>query len=337
MKKSLIALAALAAFGTASAQSTVTVSGKLRYAFVSNSSTTTSTAVKAAGIQITDGDFVLTSVEDLGGGLKATASMAVQTGGRSRTIGSRDGSLSLSGGFGTVGFSSVDAGNGIYSLGSAGASYLLGLDSLVILDSGNTDLLTYTSPTVSGFTGKVSIIDSATAVDYSTSSTTGLSQNSTTAAQDGMVYGVTYVNGPLSVAADITTYGNNGIAAATARANGRTRVSASYNLGVAVIGAGYETRDAATSSTATELTTKETIIGINVPVGAFDFGVNYATSKTDGDTYSKKGFDLGARYNFSKRTYAAVRYQSVDNVNLAGVAAATNEAKITQFQISHAF
>jgi predicted porin len=161
--------------------------------------------------------------------------------------------------------------------------------------------------------------------------------DSSTALQDGMVYGVTYANGPLNVALDNTQYGNNSLAAATARNVNRTRISASYNLGIAVVGAGYEMRDAKTSSTATALTTKDTIISVNVPVGSYDFAAAYATSKTDGNSYTVTGIDLAARYNFSKRTYAALRYQSVQGVNLNIAYAAANEGKITQLQLAHSF
>lgn len=314
----------------------MTLSGKLRYAYVNNSSNTAGTIIEATGIARTDGDLVVTATEDLGGGLKASANFAIQTGARSVASANRDGNLFLSGGFGTVAFGSIDAGNGIQSLGGAGASYLPGLDSLVTLDSGNVDYLSYTTPTISGFAGKITMIDDATATS-GTNSATGYSQNSTTALQDAMVYGVTYAAGPLSVAADITAYGNNSIAAATARSNGRTRISASYDLGVAKIGAGFETRTAATSSTATELKTNESIIGVNVPFGSFDIGLNYAKSTTDGDGYSKSGFDVGARYNLSKRTYVFVGLQSVNNVNLNGTAGSTNEGSFSRIQLAHSF
>ena len=335
MKKTLIALAVLAASGAAFAQSSVTISGKLRYGFVNNSSTTAGTALKATGVARTDGDVVFTAVEDLGGGLKATANMAIQTGARSVAAGNRDGNLSLSGGFGTVAAGSIDAGNGIYALGSAGGSFL-GLDSLVIPDSGNIDYLSYTTPAMNGFAFKVLAIDSATATD-GTNSQTGYSMGSSSTTANGMVYGVTYANGPLSVAADITQSNDNAIAAATARADGRTRISASYNLGVAVLGLGFETRDVKANATAAAVTTKDTLVGVMVPVGAFDFGVNYATSKTDGAGFTVKGLDLGARYNLSKRTYLALHMQKVDGVNLNGATAATNEGKITRVQLAHSF
>ncbi|MEY3461533.1 MAG: hypothetical protein RLZZ03_1186, partial [Pseudomonadota bacterium] len=75
MKKSLIALAALAAFGTASAQSTVAITGTFNAAF--QKSTTGATSA-----DLVDSNLVFTAVEDLGGGLKATASSAFQANGR---------------------------------------------------------------------------------------------------------------------------------------------------------------------------------------------------------------------------------------------------------------
>jgi hypothetical protein len=335
MKKTLIALAVLAASGASFAQSSVTISGKLRYAFVNNSSNTAGTVLKATGVARTDGDVVFTAVEDLGGGLKATANMAIQTGARSVAAGNRDGNLMLSGNFGTVAAGSIDAGNGIYALGSAGGSFI-GLDSLVIPDSGNIDYMSYTTPAMNGFAFKITGTDSATAI-ASDNSQTGLTMGSTGTAQNAIVYGVTYANGPVAAAADYSAYNDNGIAASAARGVDRTRVSASYDLGVAKVGLGYEIRGAKTSSTASTVSTKDALVGVMVPVGAFDLGVNYAQSKSDSNTFTVKGYDLSARYNLSKRTYVALQVQKVDGVNLIGTVAAANDGKISRIQLAHSF
>lgn len=271
----------------------------------------------------------------MGGGLRASADMAIQTGGRDIAAGNRDGKIVLSGGFGTFQIGSTDAGNGIYALGSAGAP-VIGLDSLIIPDSGNIDFVSYTTPAFNGFNFRVLATDKS-GTNAGDDHDLNLGMGSTAALQDSVVYGLTYTAGPLRVAADITNYGNNSIAASTARATDRTRLSASYDFGIARVGAGYETRDAKATSTAATVKTKDTLVGVSVPMGAFTFGLNYAKSSTAGEAYDKKGTDIGVRYDLSKRTFIALQHQKVKGVNLEGAAAAANKGSITRLQVSHAF
>ena len=57
----------------------------------------------------------------------------------------------------------------------------------------------------------------------------------------------------------------------------RTRVSGSYDLGVAKLGAGYQTRKV--TGAVRFGTNKQTVLGVSAPYGAFTFGLNYATNK----------------------------------------------------------
>lgn len=340
MKKTLIALAAVAATGAAFAQSTVTLGGKLRFAYESAKTTSAGVDTKASGLRVTDGDFTLTAVEDLGAGLKATMHMAVQSRGRDTTVSGRDAYLKLDGGFGSVSIGSVDLGNGILGLGGAGAP-VYGVDGTVIAAAVNADFLKYTTPAlIPGLTLSASILDQSG--NNATANTLGLGSTATT--QDGTVLGVNYASGPLAVAADFTSYGEN--AATGTLWDDRTRISTSYDLGVAKLGFGYETRD-----TTANVTTKDMVLGVAVPMGAWTFGVNYATSKTDG-SLKVKGWDLGVKYDLSKRTYVAFHYQTVDNItarlgsasssttflgSTAPAIGATNENSKFRVQLSHAF
>jgi hypothetical protein len=326
-------LAAVAVSSAAMAQ--VTISGKLRYAYTMQSQDTAGTVVKASGINRTDGDVVFSFAEDIGNGVKASGNFAIQTGARSVAAGNRDGNLMLSGGFGTVAFGSIDAGNGIIGLGGAGA-HVIGTDSLIIPDSGNIDYVSYTTPAMSGVQFRVLATDDAT-VASSSNIQTGFGMGSTTAIQDSMVYGVTYAAGPLAFAADITVHGDNALAAATARADGRTRVSGSYDLGVAKIGAGWESRDAKASSTGAAVNTTDTIFGVTVPMGNLVLGANYAVADNEANAFKKKGTDIVVRYNLSKRTFVALQHQKVKGVNLLGAEAAANSGNITRIQVAHSF
>jgi len=335
MKKSLIALAALAAVTAASAQSTVTISGKLRYALESSETTTGTTIYRGEGIARTDGDIVFTAVEDLGSGLKATANFAFQTGGRTAAAANRDGNLMLSGAFGTVAFGSIDAGNGIITLGSGGAPTAQN-DGVILPDSGNIDYFSYTTPSASGFSAKVTVGEAANTASAATGATSfaGLESGATVTTQDFVVVGVNYAVGPLTIAADMTDYGNN---AATAVAVSRSRISASYDLGVAKVGFGRESRDAKTSLTAASVNTTDTIFGFSVPVGQLTLGAMFVTGREVGLGFTAKTTEVGARYDLSKRTYFAIHTHNTKNANKFGAKLATNSYTQNRIQLSHAF
>jgi len=320
MKKTLIALAVVAVSGTAFAQSSVSLTGKLRFAY---GDAKTSAGAKTTGVGVTDGDWNIAAVEDLGGGLKAGANMALRlrgrdaaTDGASTGVGARprDSSLFVSGGFGTVTVGAVEAGNGILGLVTAGGPNYIGLDNGVQLAAAsNVDLLQYTSPAMNGFSVKALMIDSVG----------GGGAEATSTAQDATVVGLNYANGPLSAAIDMTNYGLNSL---TAGADSRTRMSANYNLGVAIVGAGYQT-----AKTTAGIKKNETAVSVSAPFGAFNVGMIYATSKTDGVVGNNTGYDFAVQYNLSKRTYVALQGQS------AKAAGATASATNTRVQLAHSF
>jgi hypothetical protein len=326
MKKSLIALAVIAVSGTAFAQSSVSLTGKLRFAY---GEAKTAAGAKTTGIGVTDGDWNIAAVEDLGGGLKAGANMALRLRGRdAATDGAaggasgvgqngarpRDSSMYLTGGFGTVTVGAIEAGNGILGLVTAGGPTFIGLDNNVQLaGASNVDLLSYRTPTMSGFSAVAMLIDSVG----------GGGAQATSTAQDATVIGLNYSAGALSAAIDQTSYGLNSL---TAGADSRTRMSANYNLGVARIGAGYQT-----AKTTAGIAKKETAFGVSVPMGAITLGAVYASSKTDGVAGNNTGYDMSAQYALSKRTYVALQTQSIKTAGVSG-----NNTN-TRIQLAHSF
>jgi len=347
MKKSLIALAVLAAAGAVSAQ-TVTLSGKLRFAYESTSTTTAGTTADANGLRVTDGNFTLAAVEDLGGGMKIAASMDVQSRGRDTAVAGRDASLTLSGGFGSVLIGAIEAGNGILGLGGAGSPGMYGLDgSATLAAAGNTDILRYTSPDFSGFKVYVSLLDVTPAVTQtvdttvlsttqSVTSTTRqtLGFGSTATTQDAAQIGVTYAAGPIAAAADYVSWDQNAATGAAAAISSRTRISGSYDLGVAKLGLGYEKR----AMRAANKDEADLLLGVAVPLGQTTVGLNWARrTGDDANKYSQaaSGYDLGVKYDLSKRTYVAFAYQNVTSGAAANVQ--QDSAKKYRFQLSHAF
>lgn len=308
----------------------MSLTGKLRFAYGESK---TAAGVKSTGVGVTDGDWNIAAVEDLGGGLKAGANMALRLRGRDavtdgESTGSgarpRDSSMYLTGGFGTVTVGAIEAGNGILPLVTAGGPTYIGLDGYSVTSAGvvtngvlsgasNTDILQYTSPAFSGFTVKAAMLDKVG----------GGGAEAVSTSQDATLVGLNYANGPLSAALDVTNYGLNAL---TAGADSRTRVSANYNLGVAILGAGYQT-----AKNTAGVARKETAVGVSAPFGAFNVGAVYATSKTDLVAGTNKGYDLAVQYNLSKRTYVALQAQST---KLAG---ATASATNTRVQLAHSF
>jgi len=308
MKKSLIALAALAAFGTASAQSSVTISGKFGGSYNAN---TSNTGAKSSGVVISDGDLNFAVVEDLGGGLKADVSIALRTRGREANtdgavdgVGGRNAHVRLTGDFGSVMFGAVASPSGILALGGAGAVGFKGLDDggeLLDAETNGIDLLQYTTPTMMGVSGYVQFVDS-----IGDPASYGREALATTAA--ATVFGANYANGPIQANIDTTSFKIN---ASTTTGESRVRASASYDLGVARVGFGYQTNN----NTLTDV--KQVVAGLNVPVNAqLSAAFNYATRDTKtlstAATVTNKGWEAGANYSLIRRyeTATAVRLLS---------------------------
>ena len=280
---------------------------------------------------MTDGDVVFTAVEDLGGGLKATASIATLMRGRDTTVSGRDATISVAGGFGTVMIGAIEAGNGIIPLAGAGAP-TIGLDTFgaaqstaaasgisrtAVSAAANTDILMYTSPNISGFSFSAAMMDA----------TTAFGAESTSAAQDSTMLRVNYANGPLAAMADLTSFGKNSLTTAATTADDRVRMSASYDLGVAKIGAGYEKiQTLATTNNGN----KQTMFGVSVPVGAFTFGATSSNNKLDGGT-TIKGTEMGVNYALSKRTAIQVATQKIKETGVTG------SADRTRIRLLHSF
>lgn len=322
MKKTLIALAAVAVSSAAMAQ--VTLSGKFGVAYTNGEGTVsggaiTSSTAKASGFGVTDGDVVFAATEDIGSGMKAGANMAVKVRGRgpSGVVDGRDATVFLQGGFGRVVLGAVESGNGIIGRASAGAP-TIGQDNGVTLDgAANIDMASWSLP-VGDFTATLMLVDSIGAPGAN-------GMESTAALQDATLLGLSYAAGPISAGLDITNFGKNGITAGTA-SDTRTRLSASYDLGMAKVGFGYQTKENVAGTA-----DKQTMLGVSMPLGNLTLGATYALRDNDSAALDATGFEVGANYAFSKRTSLQAAYlnQEMD----VGGAKATN----MRVRLMHAF
>jgi predicted porin len=254
MKKTLIALAAVAVSSAAMAQ--VTISGAIGFGIQKDDGVTTQGR--------TDGNVNFSATEDLGGGLKATVVGGVDLPDRGSAANGRNISLTVSGGFGTVAFANVNSASSTRLSGAGGAISLntADIDDVYGADTNNVDTLTYTLPTlVQGLT-----------VSYGFNSTAGASMASTSGD-----LGLTYAAGP---ARTTLTYRQN---------DGRTRLSGSYNFGVASVGFGYIPAFGTQAADQIEYE-------VWAPMGPITIGYQSA------ERGASEGTAYGVKYDLSKRT-----------------------------------
>jgi predicted porin len=286
MKKSLIALAVLAASGAAFAQSTVTIYGVADV--VIHKDKGVSTTMTSGGVSSSRLGFKGT--EDLGGGLKANFKFEQGinlTNGAAGNFG-REAWVGLSGGFGEV-----QLGNSYSALDNIAAASDPAFDSNVIdptniLASRNYAFsplrnISYISPSIGGFTGYAS---------YSLPSASSV-----------MSFAASYAAGPVAVAFGYQDDSDAG-------GDKYTTINGSYDLGMAKVLAGWGMTDVGDD--------KDFFVGVDVPLASnVVVSAGYAVSKPGvGD--SKKSIGIAAAYLLSKRTTA---YVGIRDDNAAATAA----------------
>jgi len=327
MKKSLIALAALAA--TASfAQSSVSIDGAMRIGVLNNKAgTAISPNQSSANV------FNFRISEDLGGGLKAMAmtqrrfdasngAERNESGAQGNAAGFHLAVVSLAGDFGQIdlGRIGLDQNWGYNPFGSNGAH----VNPITFAGATQNGQWRYTLPTlVAGL--KLSV---AGAVQLNNAGAEGDSQQLL----------ATYAAGPLSVTVvSEKVYGNqvggSGVnagglttPAATAKAGGSKlfTVGASYDLGVAKIMAIAGNEENATTGAKLN---KGTSISATVPFGATTLKVGLLN---DQHTTNNDKVSVGVDYALSKRTTVSADTYKIRN-------AATNLGQQTWIGVRHAF
>jgi len=313
MKKSLIALAVLAASGAAMAQSSVTLYG-IADLWVGTAKSTGSdrvTLMESGGVN--GSRWGLKGSEDLGGGLKANfdlqAGISLDTGAgtsTSATAFSRQSWVGFSGGFGAVRLGRTTTPYDDVS-GAADAvfdSALAPANSVFLstkYSGRQNNMFYYQAPTFGGISGAFSYsLDEKSAANDETTS-----------------MNLTYAGGPLGLHLAFQNQQNSG----------RTydidflRLGGSYNFGMATLKANY---GEAKNYMAKGNKTKDFQIGVDVPMGsALTLSASYAHSDDNaaaGDA-NRDGFGIGAAYTLSKRTflYGGLRHNEVDNKTAADV------------------
>lgn len=296
MKKSLIALAALAFVGAAAAQSSVTLYG-IADIYVGDSDAVGSKVAAGSG-GVAASRWGIKGSEDLGGGLKANFNFeqGVDLGNGATTAGfTRQANVGFSGGFGTLKIGkSLNAMDDVYGASNSG------FDSALSANAGKVWLngyageaaaqLHYTTPTVAGFTAAVS-------TQLNGNVATGNAAGGKTTA-----FNVTYAAGPVAAALAYEDNKNTTLAAAQKG----TMINGSYDLGAAkLLGSYYTTKPAGGGAK-----TNSYQLGADIPVSApLTLSVGFASSKVSGTGTTSRAFGVTGAYALSKRTtaYAGIR------------------------------
>ena len=288
MKKSLLALAALTAFaGAASAQSSVTLYGRVDLSVAKNLGDDKKEMQNGSGSR-----FGVRGVEDLGGGLKALFNIEhrfnADTGAMSdpsRMWGGRS-FVGLQGGFGQVVFGRE------YSTAFLGSQ--LGADPW-----GWDTIVARLNPAITG--GAIAKVRYDSSATYRISAS-GFSFAAQIAEATDTLYKVKnkpvnfalgYASGPIAVGMGYERTGEE--AAETAK---WMTIHGSYNLGMVKLGALYGTGDTAAGSEH-----RSYLLTAVAPMGAGELRASYGRleNKT-ANVDAAKGFALGYHYNMSKRT-----------------------------------
>ena len=310
MKKSLIALAVLAASGAAMAQSSVTLFGivdtGVGYIDNGGNEVAGSTAGQNKYGMTTSGNATsrlgFRGVEDLGGGLKAGFWLEGQIDGDDGNAAGfnfkRRSTLSLMGGFGEVrlgrdltpGYSKFIS----YDLfGQVGIGQFMGWSSkLYGADVGGVradNMLSYYTPNFGGFTAGVSY---------------GFGEDTASSKTNRYVGGyVAFDNGPISVALAMDK--NNGNLPTTPAVNGdRTQVSlgGSYDFGMLKASALVQQVEFEPTVGTGKVKVDNWALGLSAPVGPGTVKAQYASYDLKDSSNEAQQLSVGYVYDLSKRT-----------------------------------
>jgi predicted porin len=343
MKKSLIAIAVLAATSSAAfAQSNVTIYGILDAGIVAerggkdgNVSKVTSGAASASRIGFK-------GTEDLGGGLSAI--FKLETGAKiddgtldaTNTIFNREAFVGLSSktaGTLTLGrqytpyYETLRDVGDPFAMGYAGTAK--NLFPVAAYMTRNSNAVVYKTPNLAGFTGAVSYSLGEQAGDASSARQVGGS--------------LAYGNGPLNVAVAYNMKNNDTATVKTAGVGHNTLVAANYDFKVVKVfgawskdsGQGSAPINGAASATATtnvfgyvfaqSQDSRDALIGVTAPLGNGTLMASYI-DKDDKEVANRDAsqWAIGYNYALSKRTSTYVAYAKIKNKNGAGYTVGNN-------------
>lgn len=315
MKKTLIALAAVAAASASFAQSTVTLSGTIDVGLEKRFS---GDALRMTPNRNGTSNWTLSGAEDLGGGLKAVFQISTAFNADTGTVTTTDGLgnngmfVGLTGGFGTLRAGrpvNTLYGNALIANGTKGVSLH---DSNSVL-SGNATANAKTS-------GASNSVYVPNAVQYHSPRFGGVqvqlefapSESAAVGNKDGTGIAVRYDGGPLSLS--FTNY--TGAKAATSTLKAVNQIAGAYDFGVARVLFTFRDQGGLASDQDTSYA-----LGLTAPVGPGSMYAAYNVNEQVGS--DGKTIIAGYKYNLSKRTQV---YAQLARRNAAWIGAAVTAA-----------
>ena len=300
MKKSLIALAALAVVTAASAQSTVTLSGSVSMGIQQTGASVAAQTTQIAGVDaISSNSFNFTATEDLGGGMTATAYINNRLSALNGDLGSGDLYVNLSGGFGQVraGKFTFNSNSGYNTFASRAVTTLAGAGQAL----GANNTVMYTTPGFNGLTA-----------------TLAYQPNQFATGTAGTGVKVNYAAGPMALQVSSSTAGQGGITGVEAKVES---IAATYDLGVAKIFFNYynqtagetisnSTTTASAANTTALVDDTGTSLSISVPMGAATLraGIIDRTGTAMPAASLLDRSAIGVDYALSKRTMLTAEF-----------------------------
>ena len=302
MKKTLVALAAVAATGGAMAQAVMT--GYIGFGYASD---TSSAGAVASGMGTDDGEINFAVAEKIDGLGDVSGQMGFATYGNGDGAYGNDVKLSLKLNSGTSITVGTTKGASYLTQGvaSVGTAFNTNLSGKLFSSRSKNDGVTIAIPLMEGVSLSLNHSEAAVTSYAIGSGAAGVSTQRYNTASLG------YKAGALAVDAGYRAYDNT-TNASESSSNTRNRASASYDLGVVKLGFGFESTQYMYGNSKTD-----SLLGVNVPMGALSLGAQIAQVSTSGSAtaasnYNRNGYLLGANYNLSKQTYVAAHYYSYD-------------------------
>jgi predicted porin len=323
MKKTLVALAVLAASGASFAQ--VTMTGEFTWGYKA----TSLAGVDSSGFGVDYSNINFAASEDLGGGTKVSVKMGIDGADRSQDGGAfvsgQDANITLTGGFGKLMMATMENGNYLGNgIANAGDPVWIDLDDKVQSKKTNGDRIQY-SYAFGPVTLGLQHLEAAAGLGE------GVGSTGNTAQRRNLIE-ATYAAGGLTANVGYGAYDNQIDSPTSITSTNRVRASANYDFGVAKVGFGVE------NTKRTNGSVTDTFLGANAPIGALTLGVSWGSNKVDNGGVvtvadgTKSGYGVGAAYALSKRTQLIANYRSYE----ATINASTRSTD-TRLYIDHSF
>ena len=333
MKKTLIAMAVLAASGAAYAQSNVTIYGAVDINY---------TKVRGESVFMDErynNRLGFMGSEDLGNGLKATFQLEQRfTLFDGRTNGGVNGdgqdrmfngaaNVGLAGSFGQVRFGRLnEIATETYRQIDPFQQYGVAGMIETIFRGGNWD------PIYGGGNGRLSSTARYDSMNMNgfklmASYTLRNSENGDYAENNGYAVGGTYNNGPLYLVANYNKVANSS-------SSNNWNVGAAYAFGPAKLSAGYES----SKDKVQDETQKNWIVGLSYKIGAGVINASY--NQSDWLDGKQKKYALGYTHNLSKRTSVYANYAHTKNTDYPNAdldSAASGSSSAVEVGITHKF